>query len=179
MQTRCPLILLLNGAFGIGKTTVARALVPRLRRAVLFDPEIVGMVLQRLARVLGYRVEDFQDLTSWRRLTVAGLRLTRLFYPNVVVPMAISNHAYLEEIHAGIRRFDTRLQQFCLIAPAEIVYGRLRRRRARPADEAWQFRRADECCAAHRDERFGPHVRAGEREIEEIAGEILAELSPD
>lgn len=31
------LILLLNGAFGIGKTTVGRSLVARLPRAVLFD----------------------------------------------------------------------------------------------------------------------------------------------
>jgi hypothetical protein len=167
----------LNGAFGIGKTTVARALVPRLGRAVLFDPEIVGMILQRLARVLGYTVEDFQDLPLWRRLTVSGLRLTRLFYPNVVVPMAISNYAYLEEIRTGIRRFDSQFHQFCLIAPAEIVYGRLRQRRSRPADAAWQLRRATECCAVHSDERFGPHVGAGEREVEEIAREILAALN--
>jgi len=53
-------ILLLNGAFGIGKTTVARALVARLPRSVLFDPELIGMALQGTAG-------DFQDRKAWRR----------------------------------------------------------------------------------------------------------------
>jgi hypothetical protein len=46
-------ILLLNGAFGIGKTTVARVLVRRLPCAVLLDPELLGIALQRVTRVGG------------------------------------------------------------------------------------------------------------------------------
>jgi hypothetical protein len=157
---------------------VARALVPHLRRAILFDPELIGIALQRLLRVVGRDVGDFQDLRVWRRLTVAGLRLTRLFYPNVVVPMAFSNAEYLEEIRAGLQRFEERVYQVCLIAPVDVVHGRLRQRRLRPADEQWQFRRAAECCAVHSDERFAPHVRADGRTVEEIAREILAGITP-
>jgi MoxR-like ATPase len=57
-------IILLNGAFGIGKTTVARLLAPRLKRAVRFNPEIIGSALQRTARLFGRKVYDFQDLES-------------------------------------------------------------------------------------------------------------------
>jgi hypothetical protein len=70
-------ILLLNGAFGIGKTTVARALVTRMPGSVLFDPEMIGIPLQRVARAVGRTVEDFQDLRTWRSLAVLGLRLAR------------------------------------------------------------------------------------------------------
>jgi hypothetical protein len=129
-------------------------------------------------RVIGRDVEDFQDIRLWRRLTVAGLRVTRLFYPNVVVPMALSNAAYLEEIRSGLQRFERRLYHLCLIAPIDVVHGRLRQRRLRPADELWQFRRAAECCAVHSEERFGPHVSAEGREVEEIAREILAAVGP-
>jgi hypothetical protein len=55
------MILLLNGAFGVGETTVARAVVARLPRAVVFDPEIIGIALQRLARAAGRRVDEFQE----------------------------------------------------------------------------------------------------------------------
>jgi len=37
-----------NRAFGVGMTTVARLLRRRLAPAVLFDPEPIGIVLQRL-----------------------------------------------------------------------------------------------------------------------------------
>jgi hypothetical protein len=38
------MVLLLNGAFGIGKTTVSRLLVARSPRAVVFDPEWMGIL---------------------------------------------------------------------------------------------------------------------------------------
>lgn len=168
------MILLLNGAFGIGKSTVARALVPRLPRAVIFDPEWIGIVLQRLLRLFGRDVDDFQDLRLWRRLTVAGLRVTRMLYRNVVVPMAFSDAAYLDEIRAGILRFEPDLHHVCLVAPIDVVYERLRRRCLRPVDEAWQFRRAAECCAVHDQDRFAVQVRAEEGRVEEIVREIVA-----
>jgi predicted kinase len=165
-------ILLLNGAFGIGKTTVARALVARLRRAVLFDPEMIGIPLQRITRV-----DDFQKLRLWRRLTIAGLRITRMLHPNVVVPMAFSNAAYLDEIRDGIRRFEPRVHHFCLTAPLEVVRGRLSSRRSK--DMTWQFRRAAECCAVHTEERFARQVRTDGRPVEEIAQEILGAIETD
>ena len=36
------MIYWLNGAYGVGKTTVANRLLPLLRNAHLFDPELVG-----------------------------------------------------------------------------------------------------------------------------------------
>lgn len=167
------MILLLNGAFGIGKTTVARLLVRRQRRAVLFDPEIAGILLQRTARLAGVAVDDFQDLRAWRRLTIVGLRVTRMLYPSVVVPMAFSNAEYLDEIRRGASRFDRDVRHICLVAPEEVVHERLRRRGTDPSNAAWEYRRASECCRAHESETFGQQVEAGVRTPEEIADEIL------
>lgn len=166
-------ILLLNGAFGIGKTTVARLLVARLPRAVLFDPELIGIPLQRAARLGGRDVDDFQDLRVWRRLTIAGLRATRVLWPNIVVPMAFSNAAYLEEIRRGIHRFEPRLMHFCLVAPVEVVHERLRRRGDDPVGAAWGYRRASECSVAHRSPDFATHVATVDRDPDDIAEEIL------
>jgi hypothetical protein len=167
------MILLLNGAFGVGKTTVARAVVARLPRAVLFDPEIIGIALQRLARAAGRHVDDFQDLPLWRRLTIVALRVTRLFWPNIVVPMAFSDLSHLREIRSGIARFEPRALHFCLVAPLEVIHDRLRQRGSSGEDAAWQYRRAAECCTAHESSEFATHIRAEGRTVDEIAEEIV------
>ena len=167
------MILLLNGAFGIGKTTVARALVARLPGSLLFDPEIIGVVLQRSARLFGYRVDDFQDLRAWRRLTVIGLRLARFWSANIVVPMAFSNPIYLDEVREPIKRFEPRLFHYCLVAPPEVVHARLKRRGADPEIQKWEYRRAAECCAAHISDIFATHVKAVDRTPEELAEHLL------
>jgi hypothetical protein len=166
-------ILLLNGAFGIGKTTVGRVLVTRLPRSVLYDPELIGIVLQRTARMFGRSVPDFQDLRLWRRLTIVALRVMRLFKQNVIVPMAFSDVSYLQEIRTGISRFESSQFHFCLVAPIEVVHQRLRNRTLNQSDAAWQFRRAAECCVVHRGEEFAMHVDAADRDAEEIAEEIV------
>jgi predicted kinase len=167
------MILLLNGAFGVGKTTVARLLVARLPRAVLFDPELIGIALQRGARMFGRRVDDFQDLVLWRRLTVLALRVTRTFWPRIVVPMTFSNSAYLDEIRAGISRFEPRLFHVCLVAPIEVIRERLARRDVKAADTAWQFRRAAECCNVHDRPEFAVQIGAFNRSPDEIAAELF------
>ncbi|HJQ38946.1 MAG TPA: AAA family ATPase [Thermoanaerobaculia bacterium] len=172
------MIVLLNGAFGIGKTTVARDVVRRMPRAMLFDPEWIGIPLQRVARLFGRSVDDFQDLRSWRRLTVFGLRIARWFRPNIVVPMAFSNAAYLQEIRDGARSFDEHVTHFCLVAPLDVVRARLRRRGATEANAPWEYRRASECCAAHGSREFAQQISAEARNPAEIAGEVLRALGP-
>jgi chloramphenicol 3-O-phosphotransferase len=170
------MILLLNGAFGIGKTTVARALVARLRRSILFNPELIGIPMQRIVRVTGRSVDDFQDLASWRRWTISVLRMTRRFRENVVVPMAFSNVQYLDEIRAGIRAFEPHVLHFCLVAPLDVVQERLQRRRNDATE--WELRRAGECCIAHRDDAFAQQIDAAHRNPDEIADEILRSATP-
>jgi cytidylate kinase len=162
------MILLVNGAFGIGKTTVARELVARIPRSILYDPELAGIVMQRVLRV-----DDFQDLKIWRRFTITALRLTRLLWPNVIVPMAFSNVDYLREIQSGVARFESRSYHVCLVAPVTVVYDRLSTRKLQPRDAAWQFRRAAECCKAHQQPAFATHINAADRSVSEIADEIL------
>jgi predicted kinase len=169
------MIVLLNGAFGIGKSTVARRLRARLPGGVIFDPEWIGSAF-RLAPWL--RGGDYQDLLAWRRLTVWGIGSARALRPTVIVPMAFSDPTYLEEISAGARRFDADVRRFCLIAPLEVVRERLERRALetrRPAGD-WMRRRAAECCAVHGDAAFSDQVPALGGP-DEVASDIVARLA--
>jgi hypothetical protein len=165
-------IVLLNGAFGIGKTAVARALARRLPWSMIFDPEKVGVPLQRAARMLGRTVDDFQDMASWRKLTVLGLRASAVLSPCLIVPMAFSEPRYLDEIRGGAERFDRHVHHFCLVAPLAVVQERLHARGDEPESHPWEYRRAAECCAAHQSDVFAARVDATTETPDQLAARI-------
>jgi hypothetical protein len=149
--------------------------------SAVFDPEIVGLVLQRMPAwipLAGRGTDDFQDLALWRRLSVLGIRAARAVHRTVVVPMAFSNLAYLGELTCGVAKFDASVRHFCLIAPLSVVLERLAKRGGDLAHPslAWQVRRARECCAAHQAAEFGEHIRADDRTPAQIASVIAARL---
>lgn len=175
------MIVFVNGAFGVGKTTVATLVRERVPGSAIFDPERIGYVLRRLPRWIPLRgrgTDDYQDLPLWRRSSILGIRATRARRPSVIVPMAFSNLDYLREFVAAARRFDPDVRHFCLVAPESVVLERLSSRGdlAHPA-LAWQVRRARECCAAHRGAEFAEHIATAERAPAEIAAEIAARLA--
>ena len=176
------MIVLINGSFGVGKTTVAKLLRGALRGSVVYDPEWAGLVLMRLPTWLkleGAGTDDFQDIALWRRATVAGVRLRRLFAVGpVIVPMAFSRRAYYDEVVAGLGRLDPALRVFCLRAGLPTIRQRLAGRGAAatgPAAE-WLRRRIEECADAHRDPHFGEPVETEGRSAREVAAEIAARL---
>lgn len=129
-------IILLNGSFGIGKTTIAPLLRSEIEGSAICDPEKIGIFLWRLPGWLhidGRETDDFQDMTAWRRWTVRRIRAIRLLHHTVIVPMAFSNLGYLSEVRSGLERFDRDIRQFCLIAPLDVIQERLLGRGADPA----------------------------------------------
>lgn len=176
--------MLVNGAFGIGKTTVARLLRARLPGSALYDPELLGLVLRRVPACVpleGRGSDDFQDLALWRRGSVRGIRLVRALRRTVIVPMALSNLAYLRELTAGVARFDARVRHFCLTAPFPVVRARLEERGLDPASPAgaWQLRRAAECCAAHGAPEFAEQLPTEDTRPADVAAAIAGRLAEE
>jgi predicted kinase len=167
--------VLLNGAFGIGKTTVARELRSRLRGAALFDPEWVGLILMRLP---GYDESDFQHLASWRRLSVIGARSFGAVRGIVILPMAFSDIDYLEEVRSGLASTGRPVLHFCLTAPLDVVQSRLAER-GEPADDpswSWVHRRAAECCRAHESPSFEVRVPAADATAQALAADLAQRI---
>jgi hypothetical protein len=162
-------IVWINGAFGAGKTTVASALVARLRGAILFDPEVVGVVLGGL---LPNRRGDFQDLPSWRRWTVRLVETATRFRPHIVVPMTLVNRDYFQEV-VGTLCARHRVQHFTLMTPADVLRDRLR---ARGSDGEWGERQIDRCMAALTASCFAEHIPTAGRAVDGIVTEIAASL---
>lgn len=176
------MIVMINGSFGIGKTTVARLLNDSLPGSVIYDPEWAGLVLMRLPKWIklkGSGSNDFQDIDLWRRSAVAGISLFRLFASGpVIVPMTFSHRAYFDEVVRGIRRLDPELKVFCLKASLSAVKKRLVERGTKiegPGTE-WIARRIVECAEAHRGTHFGEPVDTEDRSACETAGDIAERL---
>ena len=76
-----PSVVLINGSFGVGKTSVARDLRRRISGSVIYDPEWTGWAIQRLPSwvyLSGDDTDDFQDVNLWRSSVVAGIELVRV-----------------------------------------------------------------------------------------------------
>jgi hypothetical protein len=146
---------------------------------MVFDPERMGYVLQRLPpwRLKGSgKANDFQDLPLWRTLTVLGIRAARTIRPTVIVPMAFSNLAYLDEIRRGVGAFEPDVRHVCLVAPFEVVQERVRRRGSDGPRGAWQHQRALECCEAHQRPEFREHIPTANRSTQAIVDDLVARL---
>ena len=176
------MVVLVNGSFGVGKTTVARLLRGALRGSAVYDPECAGLALMwlaKLSRRKGPGAEDFQHFKLWRKSAVAGVRAFRaLARDPVIVPMTFSHRPYFDEVVAGIRRFDSEVRVFCLKASLPTVKERLAGRgdKTDGPDAEWMARRIVECAEAHRDPHFGEPVNTEDRPAAAVAQDILKRL---
>jgi hypothetical protein len=176
-------ILIINGAFGVGKTTVAGLIHRAVPGSLVYDPELTGWALKRLSRWIPMRgagTDDFQDIELWRKSTVAGARLVRAVARGpVVVPMAFSRRDYFDEVVAGISVLDPTVRVFCLRAGMPTILGRLAMRGddVSGGGNEWVVRNARACVAAHEDEHFGEPIDAEQRSAREVAQEILDRLA--
>ena len=152
------MIILLNGAFGVGKTTTARLLAAQLPDAMLYDPELIGFVIRRIDRLvpLGRRSDDYQHLLLWRRLTVAGARLLRWRRTTLVVPMTLAWPQYYREIVPALRRIDRDLHHFCLTASPTTIQQRLLARGNQVGSWAWQ--QTERCVATLAASEYAQHI---------------------
>lgn len=164
------MILLLNGAFGVGKTTVAEALIAARPEWVLFDSEDVGQVLRKaLDRV--QPVDDFQEYSGWVPLVVATAAELRRAGRHLVLPICVADRDRYVALGEGLARVDSAFFPFCLKASPGLIHGRLRERGDDP--EGWAGVRTGPCCDAHEDPIFGPFLDAS-RTVNELVDEILS-----
>ena len=158
------MFILINGSFGIGKTTVASLLNRELPGSTIYDPERVGYVLRRLPPwMLGLRrqPDDYQDLRLWRALVARGAVAAHRRGVPVIVPMAFTNRDYFEGFASALGAAAP-VRRLCLVAPLEVIRARLSERAARESGvvSEWQLRRSAECVEAHRDPVFGMPIAA-------------------
>ncbi len=156
----------MNGPFGIGKTTVASALVERFGFAC-FDPEEIGFVVRKVTAYGG----DFQDLRSWQLGVPAVLSgLTEDLRTPIVMPMTV----YRPEIRDGLRRSlraaHVDVVEVTLVASRDELERRLRGREQDQGALEWGVGHLTASLCAFRDDG-GDHIV----ETTGLAPEVIVE----
>lgn len=174
------MIILINGAFGVGKTTVAESLHHHLKNSMLYDPEIVGFMLREMLPSDFKQKEspsgDFQDYFLWKQLVVeTAKQIKEQYNTHLIVPMTIRNHAYFTHISEGFKALDHEVYSFCLAASKETIHRRLVGRGEESGN--WCFQQTTSCLEAYDKYEFGFRVDTEDKTVEEVVREILSQLN--
>jgi hypothetical protein len=115
------MIVWINGAFGVGKTTTTTALVTALGdRARAWDPEYVGSMLT--SQLPDVPVADFQDWPAWRKLVVAtGAAIHEQTGQLLVAPQTVVIPEYVTEIFTGFAEVGIPTFHVVLDASPDVV----------------------------------------------------------
>jgi hypothetical protein len=96
-----PVLLWLNGTFGVGKTTTARSIESGSDRWRLFDAEVVGYMLRTYLD--GVAFNDFQDLAAWRRLVPSVAKeVVALTGADLLVVQSVLVEHYWSDLMGGM-----------------------------------------------------------------------------
>ncbi|WP_432585877.1 NUDIX domain-containing protein [Streptomyces sp. HD1123-B1] len=151
------MIVWLNGAFGAGKTAVARELVDLMPGSTFYDPEVVGDGLRKLLpRKRLEEVSDHQELPSWRRLVVdTGAALIAEVGGPLVIPMTVLRQEYRDEIFGAFAARRIPVRHVLLHSDETILRERIAEREAVPGDPD-----ASECVRRRALDHLAPYRAA-------------------
>ena len=171
---------MINGAFGVGKTTIANRLLNEIKNSMIYDPEEIGYLLRNVIPNDIKRTEsatgDFQDLDLWKELTVdMGKKLITKYEINLIVPMTIREIEYFHYIYKGFKSIDEQTYHFCLNASKETIYERLRERGEEEGN--WCFQQTDKCLTAYNQYDFGEYIDTEKNSIDDIIQHIKGKLN--
>lgn len=175
------MIVMINGAFGAGKTTIAEMLLPLIPNSMIYDPEEVGFMLRKIVteeiRLEKERTDDFQDIELWRILVVkVANELKQKYDKHLIVPMTIYKSQNFEYIYNGFKNIDNDLYHFCLIASEQTLHKRLTERGDKPG--GWTFQQSEKCKNILRDVIFEEHIVTDELDKDEIIDKIILRIAP-
>lgn len=174
------MIIMLNGAYGVGKTSVAKELVQQIDNAMIFDPEEVGFMLRYLipenVKLDQEKTDNFQDYILWKTLTVqVAEQIKNTYQKHLIVPMTIFNKEYLHFIRNGFEKIDKETFHFCLTATQDTIHHRLIERGETEGN--WCFQQTAKCLQAFDDEMFEVKLDTEKKSVEEIVNAIFLILN--
>jgi len=128
----------INGAFGVGKTTAARRLRELDPRWRIFDPESVGYMLR--ANLAEVAFDDFQDLSAWRALVpaVAG-EVIKHTHDDLVAVQTVLQEAHWRELSSGFAEREVSVLHVLLDADDDSLRARIAADRDEPGARIWRL----------------------------------------
>lgn len=173
------MIIMINGAFGVGKTSVANCLVKNIENSMIYDPELVGLLLRHtIPREIMHdeeKTDDFQDLILWKKtVVIIAKEIKEQYNKHLIVPMTIREIEYFKYIHEGMKEIDNDIYHFCLTAPLNKIHSRLKQRGEIP--DSWAFLQTEKCLKAYENYDFSEYINTENLSIEEVSQIIMDKI---
>lgn len=170
------MIIMINGAFGAGKTTVSKALQEKIPNSMIFDPEEVGILLRNIIpneiKVQTEKTGDFQDLKLWPKLVVMiAEQVKKQYNRHLIVPMTLRDIEYFKYIYTGLGNIDSEIYHFCLKASVTKIHERLNERGEEPG--SWAFQQTEKCVYAYEKYDFNRYIDTENLGVKEIVDIIV------
>ncbi len=167
------MILLINGAFGAGKSTVANLLIQAIPNSMLYDPEEIGLAVRNILEPIE-KHDDFQHYPEWRTLTIeAAKQIKQRHNRHLIIPMTIWRPEYFTEVTNGLKRIDPDFKHFCLTVSEETICKRLDQR-GEQQPGSWAHQQAKQAVPSLASSLFEKHLDAEKNSPEELARVILS-----
>ena len=173
------MIIMINGAYGVGKSTVANQLKVKLPGAIIYDPEEVGFMIRNLIpeelKCENEKTGDFQDFELWRILVVeVAKNIVGKYKCDLIIPMTLCEKKYFDYIFQGLRTIDNVTSHFCLMASLETIQMRLELRG--DVVNSWPFLQTERCIKAFSENNFEEYIECENLASEEVAEYIIERL---
>ena len=173
------MILMINGAFGVGKSSVANYLKERLPDSIIYDPEAVGILLRYTIpeelKKENEKTGDFQDFELWPKLSVMlAEEIKKQYGCHLIVPMTLRKVKYFDYFFNGFIAIDKDIHHFCLTASYETIHKRLQERGEEPG--SWPFQQTDKCILAFENYNFGEYIDTENMGVEAVGNVILGKI---
>lgn len=167
------MIYWLNGAYGVGKTTVAEALQTQLYNAHIFDPELIGNGIRDNYPANFFR-ETFEEYPLWLETNYRLLKdLYERYEGDIVVPMTLLREGSYAAIIQRLLDEGIPMKYVYLDADeATLKHRMIDSGREKP--DSWCVRHIPACLAAQAQETHAIHIDTVGRTPEDIAQEIAA-----
>ena len=167
------MIYWLNGAYGVGKTTVAEALQPQLHNAHIFDPELIGNGIRDNYPANLFR-ETFEEYPLWLETNYRLLKdLYERYDGDIIAPMTLLQESSYTAIIGRLLDDGIPVRYIYLDADeATLKHRMIDSGREKP--DSWCVGHIPVCLAVQAAETHAVHVPTVGRTPEQIAAQIAA-----
>ena len=173
-------VVWINGAFGAGKSAVAKGLAAAMPDAAVFDPEPLARLI-RNATPPSRRPSDYQDSALWRHLTVEAVLGLATVSDVVIVPMTVIDEGYFGDTVGVLRTSGAPVHHFALTASPTTIRRRLLKRQvtrlAHPSSTRWALDRVERCCDALAGSTFREHIDTDALTVTDVVDRILKRIA--
>ena len=167
------MIYWLNGAYGVGKTTVAEALQPLLRNAHIFDPEMVGNGI-RDNYPDSLFCETYEEYPIWLETNYKLLKdLYERYDGDIIAPMTLLQESSYTAIIGRLLGDGIPARYIYLDADEATLKHRMIDS-GREEPDSWCVGHIPVCLAAQAADTHAVHIPTVNRTPEDIADEIAA-----